>query len=226
MTGPWSRTHNVRDLADWAVLRSSWIGGIGACVCYLMKSRPVVFLMFLPVKRMIRHMYIIPHKTEHTHTCICGLWGAMAFILYKLYFLSLYPKPTPHRKLLAIFTFWKTQFSMFLIHLLYGPHEPCLLCNTHVILHICVLVNHIFKNTQSNGNLEKKKKFLVSDWYNFFAHIPTTLNYIILYYIYIYIYIYSHYIYGHTTVQKFGLGNIFSYIFLNKSHMLTIKSLI
>ncbi len=40
------------------------------CVYYLMKSRPVVFLMFLPVKRMIHHVSIIPHKTEHTHTFI------------------------------------------------------------------------------------------------------------------------------------------------------------
>ncbi len=45
------------------------------CVCYLMKSRPVVFLMFLPVKRMIHRVYIIPHKTEHTHTFICVYEG-------------------------------------------------------------------------------------------------------------------------------------------------------
>ncbi len=61
----------------------------------------------------------LPHT--HTHTCICGLQGlsigVMVFILYKLYFLSLYTnytKPTPYRKLLPIFEFHKTPFSMFL----------------------------------------------------------------------------------------------------------------
>ncbi len=86
----------------------------------------------------------------HTDTWICGLRGLSigekVFILYKLYFLLAYTNPTPklspHRKLLPIFEFHKTQFCMFFKpFVLRGhrkcPHKPCLCCSTHVIIHLC-----------------------------------------------------------------------------------------
>ncbi len=53
---------------------------------------------------------------KHTHThvgfpCFMGTF-LMVFILYKLYFLSPTPKPTPHRKLCAFLVFQNTLFCM------------------------------------------------------------------------------------------------------------------
>jgi len=31
------------------------------------------------------------------------------------------------------------------------PHKPCLRCNNNVIIHICVLINHIYKNTRTHA---------------------------------------------------------------------------
>ncbi len=102
-----------------------------------------------------------------THTCIYGLRGlsigVMVFILYKLYFLSPYnnptPKPTPYRKLLAIFEFHKTPLCMFFKpFVLQGhrkcPHKPHLCCSTHVIIHICVLINHLYQYTHTHTQTE------------------------------------------------------------------------
>ncbi len=35
------------------------------------------------------------------------------------------------------------------------PHKPCLRCNTHVIIHICVLINHVgYKNTHTHTHTQ------------------------------------------------------------------------
>jgi len=84
--------------------------------------------------------------------------GVMVFILYKLYILSTYTTPSPKpitENILHFLNFKKTLFSMFFNPFgLRGhrkcPHKPCLRCNTHVIIHICVPINHVYKNTHTH----------------------------------------------------------------------------
>ncbi len=113
----------------------------------------------------LQHMDVLPstvlfpitllHECTHTHTqsCICGLRGliiaVMVFILYKLYVLLPYtyptPKLSPHRRLCAFLDFQKKHHLVcfFKPFGLRGhkqcPHKPPSWCNTHVIIHICVL---------------------------------------------------------------------------------------
>ncbi len=52
---------------------------------------------------------------------------------------------TPHRRLCAFLDNKKTQLVCFLSLSVYGDIKPPSCCNTHVIILICVLINHIYK---------------------------------------------------------------------------------
>ncbi len=98
-------------------------------------------------------------ENTHTHkqTRICGLRGlsigVMVFILFKLYVLLPYtnhtPKLSPHRKL------WFSKKKHLVCFIkpfeLRGhsqcPHKPPSNCNTYVIIHLCVIINHIYQFT-------------------------------------------------------------------------------
>ncbi len=90
----------------------------------------------------------------HTHTYLHSWFTGMRNGFYTVTNCIFYC-PTPNRKLLAIFEFHKTPFCMFFKpFVLQGhrkcPHKPCLRCSTHVIIHICVLVNHIYQYTHTH----------------------------------------------------------------------------
>ncbi len=91
----------------------------------------------------------------HTHVVFYGLQGlsisVSVFILYKLYVLLPYtyptPKRSPHRRR-CISTFYKNSLCMIYKRFeLWGhwkcPHKSPSPCNIHVIIQICVLINHI-----------------------------------------------------------------------------------
>ncbi len=109
------------------------------------------------------------HPHTHTHTQHVGFYGlrglsigVMVFILYKLYVLLpyTYPKPklTPHRR--RSFSTFPQKNSLCMIYKyfkLWGhwkcPHKspsPCNTCHTHVIIQICVLINHINMATHTH----------------------------------------------------------------------------
>ncbi len=105
------------------------------------------------------HTHISHHTHTHTHVGFYGLRGlsigVMVFILYKLYVLLPYTYPTPklsphRRRCISIFP-QKNSLCMIYKHFkLWGhwkcPHKspsPCNTCHTHVIIQICVLINHI-----------------------------------------------------------------------------------
>ncbi len=86
----------------------------------------------------------------------------MVFILYKLYVLLPYTYPTPklsphRRRCISIFP-QKNSLCMIYKHFkLWGhwkcPHKspsPCNTCHTHVIIQICVLINHINMPTHTH----------------------------------------------------------------------------
>ncbi len=84
----------------------------------------------------------------------------MVFILYKLYVLLPYTYPTPNlsphrRQCNFYFPPKKTAHCMIYKHFkLWGhwkcPHKSPSPCNTHVIIQICVLINHINTHTHTH----------------------------------------------------------------------------
>ncbi len=113
------------------------------------------------------HTHTHTHTHIHTHIGFYGLRGlsigVMVFILYKLYVLLPYtyptPKLSPHRRR-CISTFPpKNAHCMIYKHFkLWGhwkcPHKSPSPCNTyvhtHVIIQICVLINHINMHTHTH----------------------------------------------------------------------------
>ncbi len=93
----------------------------------------------------------------------------MVFILYKLYVLLPYtyptPKLTPHRRrCISIFPQKNSLCMIYKRFKLWGhwkcPHKspsPCNTCHTHVIIQICVLINHINMHTHTHIILHIKK---------------------------------------------------------------------
>ncbi len=85
----------------------------------------------------------------------------MVFILYKLYVLLTYTYPTPklsphRRRCISIFPQKNSLCMIYKRFKLWGhwkcPHKspsPCNTCHTHVIIQICVLINHINMHTHS-----------------------------------------------------------------------------
>ncbi len=85
----------------------------------------------------------------------------MVFILYKLYVLLPYTYPTPKlspQRRRCISTFPQITLSVWFISILnYGDTENVLInhlllviCHTHVIIQICVLINHINMHTHTH----------------------------------------------------------------------------
>ncbi len=120
---------------------------------------------------------------SHTHTFV-GFYGlrglsigVMVFILYKLYVLLPYtyptPKLSPHRRR-CISTFPKKPHSVWFISVLnYGDTENVFInhlllvippSHTHVIIQICVLINHINMPTHTHTQTHTHKMAKPSIW--------------------------------------------------------------
>ncbi len=98
-------------------------------------------------------------QQQYTHVGFYGLRGlsigVMVFILYKLYVLLPYTYPTPklsphRRRCISTFPPKNSLCMIYKRFKLWGhwkcPHKspsPCNTCHTHVIIQICVLINHI-----------------------------------------------------------------------------------
>ncbi len=92
--------------------------------------------------------------------------GVMFFILYKLYVLLPYtyptPKLSPHRRwCISIFHQKNSLCMIYKRFKLWGhwkcPHKspsPCNTCHTHVIIQICVLINHINMPTHTHTHTD------------------------------------------------------------------------
>ncbi len=88
----------------------------------------------------------------------------MVFILYKLYVPLPYTYPTPklspyRRRCISTFPQKNSLCMIYKRFKLWGhwkcPHKspsPCNTCHTHVIIQICVLINHINMHTQVQKN--------------------------------------------------------------------------
>ncbi len=119
------------------------------------------------------HTHTHTHKHTHTHVGFYGLRGlsigVMVFILYKLYVLLPYtyptPKLSPHRRLcISIFPQKNSLCMIYKCFKLWGhwkcPHKspsPCNTCHTHVIIQICVLINHINMPTHTHTHTHTHK---------------------------------------------------------------------
>ncbi len=115
------------------------------------------------------HPLTHPHTHTHTHVGFYGLRGlsigVMVFILYKLYVRLPYTYPTPklsphRRRCISIFP-QKNSLCMIYKHFkLWGhwkcPHKSPSPCNTytHVIIQICVLINHINMHTHTHTHTQ------------------------------------------------------------------------
>ncbi len=99
----------------------------------------------------------------HTHVGFYGLRGlsigVMVFILYKLYVLLPYTYPTPklsphRRRCISTFPPKNAHCMIYKRFKLWGhwkcPHKSPSPCNTHVIIQICVLINHINMHTHTH----------------------------------------------------------------------------
>ncbi len=115
------------------------------------------------LKVIITSLWYKDFILSYTHACTyVGFYGlrglsigVMVFILYKLYVVLPYtyptPKLSPHRRR-CISTF-PPKNSLCMIYKRFKlrghwkrPHKspsPCNTCHTHVIIQICVLINHI-----------------------------------------------------------------------------------
>ncbi len=138
--GSWGGMHSDE---SWLCPSSFLCPSCSTCMCcHQQSSFPSLYCM---------------NAHTHTQSCICGLRGlaiaVMVFILYKLYVLLPYtyptPKLSPHRRLCAFLDFQKKHHLVcfFKPFGLRGhkqcPHKPPSWCNTHVIIHICVLIIYV-----------------------------------------------------------------------------------
>ncbi len=116
------------------------------------------------------HAHTHIHTHTHTHVGFYGLRGlsigVMVSILYKLYVLLPYTYPTPklsphRRRCISIFPQKNSLCMIYKRFKLWGhwkcPHKspsPCHLhlCHTHVIIQICVLINHINMPTHTHAH--------------------------------------------------------------------------
>jgi len=118
-----------------------------------------------------KHAQTHTHTRTHTHTHVgfYGLQGlsigVIVFILYKLYVLLPYTYPTPklsphRRRCISTFT-PKNLLCMIYKHFKLWGHwkcpqkspSPCNTCHTHVIIQICVLINHINMHTHTHTHM-------------------------------------------------------------------------
>ncbi len=106
------------------------------------------------------------HTHTHTHVGFYGLRGlsigVMVFILYKLYVLLPYTYPTPklsphRRRCISTLPPKNAHCMIYKRFKLWGhwkcPHKsnsPCNTSHTHVIIQICVLINHINMHTHTH----------------------------------------------------------------------------
>ncbi len=86
---------------------------------------------------MNNNMCVCVVSRLHKHSCIFSI-GVMVFILYKLYFLSPYPKPTPHTKLLAFLDSQNTSFCViYKIVSSWGPKKCPYKVNIYCYCYAC-----------------------------------------------------------------------------------------
>ncbi len=126
----------------------------------LCKQKLLLWMWLITIYRLITHTH------THTHVGFYGLRGlsigVMVFILYKLYVLLPYTYPTPklsphRRRCISIFPQKNSLCMIYKRFKLWGhwkcPHKspsPCNTGHTHVIIQICVLINHINMRTHTH----------------------------------------------------------------------------